>query len=65
MIGKCRKCNTEMKCIKNGIEVKFNQVVTGFEHNAITLKCGNGDLWHCRLCNDYMVDGFNVEIREI
>jgi len=70
-IPKCKICKEEMSCLKNGIEVIFKgellpQNSCSILHQSVIDKLeigfGNGDLFKCKKCGTFAVDGFNVLI---
>jgi len=68
-IPKCNICKKDMRCIRNGCEVIFNQQFiikhSGkvFNRFPYGLECGAGDLFHCKKCKTYVVDGFNILVK--
>ena len=56
----------DMTCIRNGIRLDFNGTLeTSYQHKAVNVECGNGDLFKCDTCKEMAVDGFDIKIREI
>ena len=63
-IPKCEKCNKEMRCWRNGIKLISNGWQFGDFKDMFELEMGNGDLYKCKECATYAVDGFNIGIHK-